>query len=40
MVVAPTITPPAAEGERQERTGTPLVVEVWDAVAASYSHGD
>ena len=40
MVVALTITPSMAEGERQERTGTPLVVEVWDVVAASYSHGD
>ena len=40
MVVASMIAPPTAKGERQERTGTPLVVEVWDAVAASYSHGD
>ena len=40
MVVAPTIAPPAAEGERQERTGTPPRVEVWDAIAASCSHGE
>ena len=40
MVVAQTIAPPAAEGEGQERTRTPSVVEVWDAVTASCSHGD
>ena len=31
MVLAPMIAPPAAEKERQERTGTQPVVEVWDA---------
>ena len=33
-------TDDSTEGERQERTGTPLIVEVWDVVAASCSLGD
>ena len=39
-VMAQTIAPLATEGERQERIGTLLVVEVWNAVTMSYSHGD